>query len=987
MVSGSGTSGDPYVLSSFSDLELLGTAPYTLDKYFRLGSDIDASPTQDAGYNDGAGWLPRGTLTAQFDGNNKSITGLYINRNATDNVGLFSIIQGATVKDLYVTTVNIIGRANTGVIAGRADTATFNNVTTSGSVSGTSYVGGVVGIIVTGTSSYTYCYSYVDVTASAAYSGGLIGGTAAGSGTITINNSYYNSDLSGYSYVGGIIGTSTITLDISTVGVEGTITATNVNIGGVAGAGKGEIQEVSLDSSLIFSLSTSASDGVGGIIGMGTGSLTLHDLSVKCDITAHNILGGIFGNTNNGAWGVTIYDVYYEGDLSGASTIGGVIGQANCTSGATIYDSVTVKGTIYGSGNSIGGVAGYHRGTIQNIVIDSNLTFLTNSSYGERVGGIVGQNYGQATYDNCLVLTDIPGKNYIGGIVGSSANGAWTVTITNCIYNGDITGATYLGGIAGQLSHVNGGSLTDNKASGSITSTGGTIGGCFGLCAGNLTRCVTVDMTISTPNTVDQVGGIAGTYQGAGGTIDSCINYANLSARDYVGGIIGSTVNNASNYIIKNCKNYGEVTGRNYIAGIIAYNVNTGGSSVVSNCIAYSGVITSSNNYSGGIVAYSTRPVLNCYSLVAVAGTYHSGGLVGRMESNTITNSYSKGAVTGTSNIGGLVGSKNTGTASDSFWDTQTSNQANSALGTGKTTAEMQTQDTYTNWDFTTPIWIIESDHNKGYPYLFYVKYLDSSISAAASLSASLTVTSSQVIQELGGIISAQSSIGGDLKINMAIAGAVTSSSSTTSTINRVFNLASILGGVGSNSANLSRITLLFSESIGVSTISGILKRGLNLDSEIHGAVNTTGELSREINLDSEIIGGSTALGVLGRVTKVFSDITGNSSVNGMLSNIRRLQGGVNSYSIIEGSLRYTAILRGTVTGVGRVTASLSREMLISGTVIGTGYISAILTYILNFKDVFCNVTFKTSKIKYKIVSNNIKTKLKQSKIIFRILE
>jgi len=54
-----------------------------------------------------------------------------------------------------------------------------------------------------------------------------------------------------------------------------------------------------------------------------------------------------------------------------------------------------------------------------------------------------------------------------------------------------------------------------------------------------------------------------------------------------------------------------------------------------------------------------------------------------------VSNSYSTGSVTGNDHVGGLVGYSE-GTASDSFWDTETSGQATSAGGTGKTTAEMQ---------------------------------------------------------------------------------------------------------------------------------------------------------------------------------------------------------------------------------------------------------------------------------------------------------
>ncbi|HPA94130.1 MAG TPA: hypothetical protein PLI39_09465, partial [Petrotogaceae bacterium] len=62
-------------------------------------------------------------------------------------------------------------------------------------------------------------------------------------------------------------------------------------------------------------------------------------------------------------------------------------------------------------------------------------------------------------------------------------------------------------------------------------------------------------------------------------------------------------------------------------------------------------------------------------------------------------------------------------TALNSFWDTQTSGATSTAscngtaLGTGKTTAEMKNQNTYTGWDFTN-IWAIDSSKNNGYPYL-----------------------------------------------------------------------------------------------------------------------------------------------------------------------------------------------------------------------------------------------------------------------------
>jgi len=83
--------------------------------------------------------------------------------------------------------------------------------------------------------------------------------------------------------------------------------------------------------------------------------------------------------------------------------------------------------------------------------------------------------------------------------------------------------------------------------------------------------------------------------------------------------------------------------------------------------------------------------------------------------------------VSGSSGVGGLVGHNLWGTITASFWDTQTSGQAKSAGGTGKTTAEMQKAKTFLDagWDFvgetkngTADIWwILEG---KGYPRLWW---------------------------------------------------------------------------------------------------------------------------------------------------------------------------------------------------------------------------------------------------------------------------
>jgi len=139
-----------------------------------------------------------------------------------------------------------------------------------------------------------------------------------------------------------------------------------------------------------------------------------------------------------------------------------------------------------------------------------------------------------------------------------------------------------------------------------------------------------------------------------------------------------------------------------YVGGLVGYNNN----STTTNCYS-TGAVSGDNDVGGLFGQMGNTVATNCYSTCAVSGDGESiGGLAGSIFSNTTTNCYSTGAVSGSTNVGGFVGYNYLGTYDNCFWDTQTSGQATSAGGTGKTTAQMKQETTFTNWDFTT-IWAI----------------------------------------------------------------------------------------------------------------------------------------------------------------------------------------------------------------------------------------------------------------------------------------
>ena len=162
---------------------------------------------------------------------------------------------------------------------------------------------------------------------------------------------------------------------------------------------------------------------------------------------------------------------------------------------------------------------------------------------------------------------------------------------------------------------------------------------------------------------------------------------------------------------VTNCFSTGTINanGGFYAGGIVGYNVGS-----VTGC--YSTTTVSDALWSvGGLVGYNGENVQQSYSTGSVTGSMSVGGLIGE-NGGSVTESYSTGEVRGYFSVGGLVGDDYFWSEADHcFWDTQTSGQAWSAGGTGKTTSQMKRTATFTDWDFEN-IWII--DEGLDYPKL-----------------------------------------------------------------------------------------------------------------------------------------------------------------------------------------------------------------------------------------------------------------------------
>lgn len=152
---GSGTESDPYKVTNAQQLACISNSP---SAYYILENDIDLSYDTNVfvTYNKTKGWIPLKTFSGTLDGKGHSITNLYINNTDPvkvynkDNVGLFSVIEEATIKNLRIENARVINSSyfddinhynGTGILAGSTINSNIHDILLTGDVEAVTSVG------------------------------------------------------------------------------------------------------------------------------------------------------------------------------------------------------------------------------------------------------------------------------------------------------------------------------------------------------------------------------------------------------------------------------------------------------------------------------------------------------------------------------------------------------------------------------------------------------------------------------------------------------------------------------------------------------------------------------------------------------------------------------------------------------------------------------------------------------------------------------
>ena len=585
---GTGTSSDPYLISSVSDLQELSNLSNSDEprgqvqtKFFRMTDDIDMTsvsnyaPICSASSNANA-------FTGTFDGGGHTISNLKISvlQGNTCHVGMFSLVFSGTIKNVILKDVTISDQSSTavatGALVGRNGSSTVENcavinltLTRNAASSGTTTSGSVCGYMSQNASSKMIrCFTNYET----------LGGMAASLATRT--NCYFGDDVTSKAASGELCyllngSSSESPAWYQTIGTDGYPVLDSTH-GTVYQVGEYQCDGVTAKGSVSYSNTNSSvvdahtySDGLCSVCEASIDDSYLVD--DKFPISTANQMknfGKAVNNVNQSlsgyltgildmdgeAWtGMTGYKGTFDG---GGFTISNLAAPLfiNTANGAAIKN-LTLEGTLTG-GQYFAPFVTYCEGELS---IDKCINKVSVTSTGVQVGGFIGYvaANASATITNSENQADITSSaDQVAGFVGRLRTSA-NLTMTNCKNMGGVKGLRSVGGMWGQANNggtvlltlcSNTGNITTTQTSGDDSRGGGIVGFVYSADKVTIEKCWNEG---AVTGVWKRSGGIVGSVNDGTVEINNCYNIGNVTENSAGRAILGYTA--SSNVSITNC--------------------------------------------------------------------------------------------------------------------------------------------------------------------------------------------------------------------------------------------------------------------------------------------------------------------------------------------------------------------------------------------------------------------------------------------------
>ena len=580
-------------------------------------------------------WVTMVDYCGTFDGNGKTISGLYINEPDEQYVGLFSTIYGGTVKNLCIEDAYIYANSYVGGFAGNNDGAIIN-CSFSGSVEG-SYFG----------------------------AGGI---TGVNSGTIS--NCYMTGSVSGDYYVGGL------------TGQPGGKVYNSYYLEGVCDGseqGVSMTEEQFANGQVAFLLQgVQAADVWGQEIGVDPlpklGGMKVYQHCAAAAYSNDSTQSGDHSFQNGFCEHCGAFEpAVLNGDVYEISNVGQLYWFAekvnagdNAISGKLMKDIVVNENVLNADGSLNGD--------------GSNFRIWT--PIGSYRLGYMGSFDGNGKTVSGLYCGD-EDANEIGlfGVIGNIEDDWNTATVNNVgVVDSYFEGGTHVGALAGMNYGTVSGCYSESSVCANYYYAGGVVG--FNE-RGTVSDCYNT----GTVTGGSRVGGVVG--ENSCGSLYKVYNTGTVSGEEYVGGVAGRIVENA----VGELYNTGSVSGQNYVGGVVGCNLGS------LNISYNTGSVTASGDYAGGITGENYYMLYACYNQGNVSGGSYVGGVVGSngdYHNPQINLSYNMGTVTGTgSYVGGVEGFHGISNTTGSYYLTGCATDGNGTVqnGTGAEALGTVTED------------------------------------------------------------------------------------------------------------------------------------------------------------------------------------------------------------------------------------------------------------------------------------------------------
>ncbi len=334
---GDGSESNPYRISNPYDMNDIGLHDEDWASHFVLTDDIDLAQFTGTQFNIIGEFVFLGhpdnkPFTGVFDGNGFTISNFNYQITDTDNIGLFSYVDGAEIKDLTLIDTNV--NAGTGNIVGSlVGFLYYGNVTNccveGGHISGVNGVGGLVGrnrMVFVAIEENDTPYESVGIN--------------------QITDSYTTNSVSGSSAVGGLVGCNDGT--IKNCYAVGNVVGSSGAIGGMVG-----VNSFARVSNCYAAGDVVGDVNIGGLVGKNYAT-EISNCYATGSVTGSDNIGGLVGSSEyywylNWLSGIT--HCYAIGDVSGTTSVGGLLGYSDGTSYTKCFWDSDANPDINGIGN------------------------------------------------------------------------------------------------------------------------------------------------------------------------------------------------------------------------------------------------------------------------------------------------------------------------------------------------------------------------------------------------------------------------------------------------------------------------------------------------------------------------------------------------------------------------------------------------------------------------------------------------------------